>query len=214
LKVAALNEALADELQRQGVKTVFGLLGEDVAKLGVALERRAIAFRSARHESGAIAMADGYARVSGELAVALISRGPGVSNALTDLMTAAKASNPVVVITGDCDPSIRSTVYSKWLDQRALFEAADIPFVTIDSPESAVADLAAAFDWARAGKLIVAQFPGDDRSPGRSHAARHLRHHRRSRGLGRGRDARTPRPSRPPPEDTPPGAAGPASRTA
>jgi acetolactate synthase I/II/III large subunit len=159
--MAALNEALADELQRQGVTRVFTLLGEDVVQLGVCLTRRGIELVSARHESGAIAMADGYARVSGELAVALISRGPGVTNALTGLANAAKASNPVLVITGDCPQAIRGVVYSKWMDQTALLQAAEIPFVTIDSPDSAVADLAAAAEWARGGKLMVAQFPGE-----------------------------------------------------
>lgn len=156
-----LNEALAAELHRQGVKRVFCLLGEDVVRLGVGLTERGIELVSARHESGAVAMADGYARVSGELAVALISRGPGVTNALTGLANAAKASNPVLVITGDNAPATRGVIYSKWLDQTALFEAAEIPFVTIDSADSAVADLAAAAEWARGGKLMVAQLPGE-----------------------------------------------------
>ncbi len=156
-----LNEALADELARQGVTRVFTLLGEDVVKLGVCLTKRGITLVSARHESGAIAMADGYARVSGELAVALVSRGPGITNALTGLTNAAKASNPVLVITGDNAPATRGVIYSKWLDQTALFKAAEIPFVTIDSPDSAVADLAAATEWVRGGKLMVAQFPGE-----------------------------------------------------
>ena len=147
--MTVLNEALADELQRQGVTRVFTLLGEDVVQLGVCLTQRGIELVSARHESCAVAMADGYARVSGELAVALISRGPGVTNALTGLANAAKASNPVLVITGDNAPTTRGVIYSKWLDQTALFEAAEIPFVTIDSPDSAVADLAAATDWVR-----------------------------------------------------------------
>jgi acetolactate synthase I/II/III large subunit len=159
--MAVLNEALADELQRQGVTRVFTLLGEDVVQLGVQLTQRGIKLVSARHESGAIAMADGYARVSGELAVALISRGPGVTNALTGLENAAKASNPVLVITGDNAPTTRGVIYSKWLDQTALFKAAEIPFVTIDSPDSAVADLAAVTEWVRGGKLMVAQFPGE-----------------------------------------------------
>ena len=159
--MAVLNEALADELQRQGVTRVFTLLGEDVVQLGVCLTQRGIELVSSRHESGAIAMADGYARVSGELAVALISRGPGVTNALTGLANAAKASNPVLVITGDNAPTTRGVIYSKWLDQTALFKAAEIPFVTIDSPESAVADLAAVTEWVRGGKLMVAQLPGE-----------------------------------------------------
>jgi len=157
----SLNEALADELVRQGVTRCFGLFGEDVIQLGVQLDKRGVEFIAARHESQAISMADGYARVSGELAVAIVSRGPGITNALTGLANAAKGRNKLVVIAGDCDPGTRGVIYSKWADQKLLFDGAGIPFVTIDSPESAVADVAAIFDRARTGELIVVNLPGE-----------------------------------------------------
>ena len=88
--MSTLNEALARELQRQGVTVVFGLIGEDVVRLAIELEAIGIRYYAARHEAGAVGMADGYSRVSGELGVALISRGPGVTNAITAIATAAK----------------------------------------------------------------------------------------------------------------------------
>lgn len=158
--MATLNEALAEELRRRGVNAVFGLLGEDVVKLGVELERRGVTYYGARHESVAVAMADGYARVSGDLGVVIISRGPGVTNALTALVTAARAGSRVVAIAGDCDPGLRGSIYSKYVDQAVLFTGAGVGFVTVDSAESAVADLAAICDRARAGVTVVANFPG------------------------------------------------------
>jgi thiamine pyrophosphate-dependent acetolactate synthase large subunit-like protein len=155
-----VSAAVAAELAKQGVGCVFGLVGEDNVEVASALEGHGIQYYGARHESVAVAMADGYARVSGELGVALISRGPGVTNALTGLVTAAKARNPIVILAGDTDPAIRGTVYSKAVDQAAIFDGAGIPFVTIDDPESAVADLTAVIERARTGRLVVANFRG------------------------------------------------------
>ena len=159
--MSTLNEALARELQRQGVTAVFGLIGEDVVRLAIELEAIGIRYYAARHEAGAVGMADGYSRVSGELGVALISRGPGVTNAITAIATAAKIGSRLVVLAGDSDPEMRGTVYSKWIDQPALYAGAGVAAVNLDDAESAVADLAAVCERARSGVTIVAGLPGE-----------------------------------------------------
>src|SRR3954464_9170630 len=55
----------------------------------------------ARHEGGAISMADGYARVSGEVGVCSVHQGPGFTNALTGLTEAAKSRTPLLLIAGE-----------------------------------------------------------------------------------------------------------------
>jgi thiamine pyrophosphate-dependent acetolactate synthase large subunit-like protein len=148
---------VAAELKRQGVDAIFGVTGEDNVKLCVEVERHGITYYSARDESVAVGMADGYSRVSGRLGVALISRGPGVTHGLSALVTAARARSGIVVIAGDGDPAIR---HPKYVNQSVIFEGAGIPHLTIDSAESAIADLSAVCALAREGNTIVANFPG------------------------------------------------------
>lgn len=82
--------------------TVFGVPG---SALGPLLERvlrdDELRFVMARHESGAVAMADGYARVSGRLGVAVVTSGPGALNALPHLVVADTDNSPVLLVTGD-----------------------------------------------------------------------------------------------------------------
>src|SRR5882762_9469547 len=94
-------EAIADELARQRVRAVFVLMGEDTMKLLLELTRRGISTYGCRNEHAAVGMADGYARASGEVGVAILSRGPGLTQGVNALVTAAKARSPIVVLAGD-----------------------------------------------------------------------------------------------------------------
>ena len=93
-------EAIAEEFLQAGVERVFGLMGEDLAKLIIELDRIGIKYIAARHEAQAVGMADGYARVSGKLGVVLVTSGPGFTNALTLITTASNARSRVIVIVG------------------------------------------------------------------------------------------------------------------
>ena len=159
---------LASEIKEQGVNIVFGLAGEDTVKLGAELAKLGIAYHSTRHESSAVAMAAGYARSSGQVGVALISVGPGLTNALTALVWAAKSRSPVVVIAGDAavgvdDPARARAATSepKYVDQAGLLAAAGVRSVTFRSPASAAADLRSVFDNARSGVTIAVNLPKD-----------------------------------------------------
>ncbi len=161
-------EALAVELQRQGVRTLFGLMGEDVAKFIACLPDHQIEYYSSRHEASAIGMADGYARVSHDVGVVVVSRGPGLLNCLTALTTSAKASSPVVVLVASTAVGLAGEALAvaaakapKHVDQGAVLSAAGITNVTLHSPASLTADLAAVLDRARAGMTIVVNVPTD-----------------------------------------------------
>lgn len=58
-------------------------------------------YTAARHENGALSMADGYSRACGEVSACALTKGPGLTNAVTALTTAARARTPLVVVVGD-----------------------------------------------------------------------------------------------------------------
>ena len=99
-------KALMRALQAEGVKTIFGYPGGSIMPTYDALfdytrgEKKCFDHILVRHEQGAVHAAEGYARVSGEVGVALVTSGPGATNTLTGVADAMLDSTPVVVIAG------------------------------------------------------------------------------------------------------------------
>ena len=88
-------------LQREGVKVVFGYPGGAILPTYDALEKYPqIHHVLTRHEQGAAHMADGFARATGEVGVAIATSGPGATNLVTGIATAMMDSSPIVCITG------------------------------------------------------------------------------------------------------------------
>jgi acetolactate synthase-1/2/3 large subunit len=95
------SQALVKTLANEGVDVVFGLPGIQIMSIFDALyDYPSIRLVTVRHEQATTYMADGYARSTGKVAVALVVPGPGVLNALSGLGTAFAASSPVVLISG------------------------------------------------------------------------------------------------------------------
>ncbi len=97
-------------LEEEGVEFVFGYPGGAVLYIYDALARQTGSLKHilVRHEQGAVHAADGYARATGKPGVALVTSGPGVTNAVTGIATAYMDSIPMVVITGQVsDPRHR-----------------------------------------------------------------------------------------------------------
>lgn len=100
------SEALMRALQAEGVKTIFGYPGGAIMPVFDALydytqgEKKAFHHVLVRHEQGATHAAQGYARVSGEVGVCLVTSGPGATNTLTGVADAMMDSTPMVVIAG------------------------------------------------------------------------------------------------------------------
>ncbi len=95
-------EAIAETLVGLGVDRAFGLVGSGNFHLIDHLIRRCgVTYHASRHESAAVGMADGYARVSGRLGVCTVHQGPGVTNTLTALAEAVKARTPLLLLAGD-----------------------------------------------------------------------------------------------------------------
>ena len=88
-------------LQEEGVEFVFGYPGGAVLFIYDALfKQKKVKHILVRHEQGALHAADGYARATGRPGVALVTSGPGVTNAVTGIATAYMDSIPMVVVTG------------------------------------------------------------------------------------------------------------------
>jgi len=145
-------QILWESLVREGVTTVFGYPGGAILPAYDAMLEYPIRHVLVRHEQGATHMADGYARASGEVGVAVATSGPGATNMVTGIATAMLDSSPVVCITGQ--------VGSKLIGSDA-FQETDVTGVTLPITKhnylvSDVSELAAtiheAFYVARSGR--------------------------------------------------------------
>ncbi len=109
-------------LMRQGVKVVFGYPGGANLPLYDAMLDYPIRHVLPRHEQGGAHMADGYARASGTVGVAMATSGPGATNLITGIATAMMDSIPIVFITGQ--------VVSKYIGYDA-FQETDVTGITL-----------------------------------------------------------------------------------
>ena len=109
------SKALMRALQAEGVKVIFGYPGGSIMPVYDALYdytrgmKKCFEHILVRHEQGATHAAEGYARVSGEVGVALVTSGPGVTNTLTGIADAMLDSTPIVVIAGQVPISALGT---------------------------------------------------------------------------------------------------------
>ncbi len=93
-------------LEGEGVREVFGYPGGAILPVYDALRKFPIKHILVRHEQGATHMADGYARASGRVGVAIATSGPGATNMVTGLATAMLDSIPIVCITGQVSSKV------------------------------------------------------------------------------------------------------------
>ena len=103
------SEILWATLVGEGVDTVFGYPGGAILPAYDALRKFPIRHILVRHEQGAAHMADGYARASGKVGVAVATSGPGATNLVTGIATAMLDSIPMVCITGNVSSKILGT---------------------------------------------------------------------------------------------------------
>lgn len=100
------SEILVRALAEEGVKCIFGYPGGSVLNIYDAIYKQdKFKHVLVRHEQGAIHMADAYARTSNQVGVAIVTSGPGATNAVTGIATAYADSIPIVVFTGQVNTS-------------------------------------------------------------------------------------------------------------
>ncbi len=109
------SEALMLALKAEGVKTIFGYPGGSIMPVYDALydytrgEKKAFDHILVRHEQAATHAAEGFARVSGEVGVCIVTSGPGATNTLTGIADAMMDSTPIVVIAGQVGIGVLGT---------------------------------------------------------------------------------------------------------
>jgi len=158
-------EILIEALIHEGVDSIFGYPGGAVLHIYDELwrARDRITHYLVRHEQGAIHMAEGYARSSGRVGVALVTSGPGATNAVTGIANAYLDSTPIVVITGQVPLHLIGTDAFQEVDTVGITR----PCVKHNYLVRDVRDLAAivheAFHLARSGRPgpVVIDIPKD-----------------------------------------------------
>lgn len=140
-------QVVAQTLGRLGVRHVFGLVGSGNFAVTNALVAGGSVFVAARHEGGAITMADAYSRVTGTVGVCTVHQGPGLTNTLTGLTEAAKSRTPLLLLAADTAASaIRSNFR---IDQDGLVSSVGAVPERVHGPESAVGDTLRAYRTAQ-----------------------------------------------------------------
>jgi thiamine pyrophosphate-dependent acetolactate synthase large subunit-like protein len=163
-ELAAPEPTVADvvgaTIAAQGVTDAFGVLGSGNLVVTNALRRDGARFHHARHEGGAVCMADGYARVTGLVGVCSVHQGPGLTNAMTGLAEAAKSRTPLLVLAGETPAAALSSNFR--IDQHDLVESVGAIADRLHGPRTAADDALRAYQRAQIERRpIVMMLPID-----------------------------------------------------
>lgn len=157
---SSVAAAVATALAEAGVRQVFGVLGSGNFAVTRALVDCGTGWVPARHEGGAVVMADVYSRLTGTVAACSVHQGPGFTNCITGLTEAAKARTPLLVLAADTAEAAVNSNFS--IDQAAIATAVGALHVRIGSAQTAVADALRAHRLALAARRpVVLSLPID-----------------------------------------------------
>ena len=145
-------EILWATLVGEGVTTVFGYPGGAILPAYDALRKFPIHHVLVRHEQGASHMADGYARASGKVGVAIATSGPGATNLVTGIATAMLDSIPIVCITGNVSSKVLGTDAFQEVDITGITLPVTKHNFLVNRTEDLAADLRSAFQIAVSGR--------------------------------------------------------------
>jgi acetolactate synthase I/II/III large subunit len=150
-----VGQALADG----GIRAVFGVVGNGNFLAVAGLMAGGATYVAARHEGGAVAMADAYYRATGNVAVCTTTYGPGLTNAATGLAEAVKHRSGVLLLTGD-QPTAGPRPID--IDQAALAAALGARTLRVTDPATARGAVACALELVRDGRRpVVLSLPAD-----------------------------------------------------
>ena len=136
----------------EGVETVFGYPGGAILPVYDALRKFPIHHVLVRHEQGASHMADGYARASGKVGVAMATSGPGATNLITGIATAMLDSIPMVCITGNVSSKVLGTDAFKEVDITGITLPVTKHNFLVNRTEDIAAAIRSAFQIAVSGR--------------------------------------------------------------
>lgn len=113
-------ELVIRALARRNVRTIFSLSGNQIMPLYDACIDAGIRIVHVRHEAAAVFMADAWAQVTGEVGVAMLTAGPGLSNGVAPLYSALQSESPVLLLSGDSSVSEDGLGAFQEMDQAAM----------------------------------------------------------------------------------------------
>ena len=145
-------QALVEALERAGTEVLFGYPGGAVLDIFDRLADAKFRFVLGRHEQGCAHMADGYARATGRPGVCLVTSGPGATNVITGLGTAALDGVPMVLITGQVPLSQIGTDAFQEADMSGICRAVTKHSFLVQSADEIPETVAQAFYIATHGK--------------------------------------------------------------
>ncbi|MGB7265866.1 MAG: biosynthetic-type acetolactate synthase large subunit [Terracidiphilus sp.] len=146
------SEILWATLVGEGVTDVFGYPGGAILPAYDALRKFPIRHVLVRHEQGAAHMADGYARASGKVGVAVATSGPGATNLVTGIATAMLDSIPIVCITGNVSSKVLGTDAFQEVDITGITLPVTKHNFLVSKAEDVAKALRHAFQIARSGR--------------------------------------------------------------
>jgi len=157
------SQAVVKCLKEEGIKTIFGYPGGAVIDLFDALMDSDIENVLVRHEQGAVHAADGLARVTGEVGVALLTSGPGATNGVTGIATAYMDSIPIVILTGQVPRALIGNDAFQEVDIVGISRPCTKHNYLVSKLEDLVPTLREAFHVARSGRPgpVLVDLPKD-----------------------------------------------------
>src|SRR3954466_4054388 len=157
------GQILWECLLKQGVHTVFGYPGGAILPAYDAMTQYPIRHILVRHEQGATHMADGFARATGQVGVAIATSGPGATNLVTGIADAKMDSVPLVCITGQVRSALIGTDAFQETDVFGLTLSLTKWSRLVRSIDEIPAAIAEGFYWAREGRPgpVVIDIPTD-----------------------------------------------------
>src|SRR5579864_5475597 len=145
-------EILWATLAGEGVTEVFGYPGGAILPAYDALRKFPIRHILVRHEQGAAHMADGYARATGKVGVAIATSGPGATNLVTGIATAMLDSVPIVCITGNVSSKVLGTDAFQEVDITGITLPVTKHNFLVNKAEDLAPALRLAFQIAKSGR--------------------------------------------------------------
>src|SRR3954454_5981765 len=127
-------ERLADAFAAEGTRTIFGMMGDGNMYWMSALAKHGVRMIEVRHEGSGLGMADGWARATHDVGVCTATCGPGVTQLATALVTAARASSPLVVFAGEYPTTDQE--YNQRFDQAPFAAACETGFIRLTSADA------------------------------------------------------------------------------
>jgi acetolactate synthase I/II/III large subunit len=157
------GQVLVDHLRARGVERVFSVPGESFLAVLDGLVGSGIANVVCRHEGGAAMMAEATGKLTGRPGIALVTRGPGVTNAAAGVHVAKQDSTPMILFVGQIDRRHRDREAFQEIDLRAVFGTVAKWAAEVETPERLPEYIARAFTAACSGRPgpVVIGLPED-----------------------------------------------------